>query len=54
MPIFERDTFSTNVSIGHIAPIYEGYDVDALRDALFAYSIVLNPLNMLLHKNLYC
>ena len=35
MPIFERDTFSTNVSIGHIAPIYEGYDVDALRDALF-------------------
>ena len=31
MPIFERDTFSTNVSIGHIAPIYEGYDVDALR-----------------------
>ena len=35
MPIFERDTFSTNVSLGHIAPIYEGYDVDALRDALF-------------------
>ena len=35
MPIFERDTFSANVSIGHIAPIYEGYDVDALRDALF-------------------
>ena len=35
MPIFERDTISTNVSIGHIAPIYEGYDVDALRDALF-------------------
>jgi segregation and condensation protein A len=35
MPIFERDTFNTNVSIGHIAPIYEGYDVDALRDALF-------------------
>ena len=35
MPIFERDTFSANVSLGHIAPIYEGYDVDALRDALF-------------------
>lgn len=35
MPIFERDTFSTNVSLGHIAPIYEGYHVDALRDALF-------------------
>lgn len=35
MPIFERDTFSINVSLGHIAPIYEGYHVDALRDALF-------------------
>lgn len=35
MPIFERDTFSANVSIGHIAPIYEGYDVEALRDAIF-------------------
>ncbi|MEB6667914.1 segregation/condensation protein A [Acinetobacter vivianii] len=35
MPIFERDTFSANVSIGHIAPIYEGYDVAALHDALF-------------------
>ncbi|WP_335951698.1 ScpA family protein [Acinetobacter beijerinckii] len=35
MPIFERDTFSANISIGHIAPVYEGYDADALRDALF-------------------
>ena len=43
MPIFERDTFSTNVSIGHIAPIYEGYDVEALHDALF-YETSPGPL----------
>lgn len=35
MPILERDTFNTNVSLGHIAPIYEGYDISALHDALF-------------------
>lgn len=35
MPILERDTFSTNVSLGHIAPVYEGYDISALHDALF-------------------
>ncbi|MEQ1161791.1 segregation/condensation protein A [Acinetobacter calcoaceticus] len=35
MPILERDTFSVNVSLGHIAPVYEGYDISALHDALF-------------------
>lgn len=35
LPVLERDTFHTNVGIGHIAPVYEGYDVDNLRDALF-------------------
>lgn len=35
MPILERDTFSANVSLGHIASVYEGYDISALHDALF-------------------
>ncbi|EEY79167.1 ScpA/B protein [Acinetobacter calcoaceticus RUH2202] len=35
MPILERDTFSANVSLGHIAHVYEGYDISALHDALF-------------------
>ncbi|MBI0422861.1 MULTISPECIES: segregation and condensation protein A [Acinetobacter] len=35
MPILERDTFSANVSLGYIAPVYEGYDISALHDALF-------------------
>ena len=35
MPVLDRDTFSANVSLGHIAPVYEGYDVSALHDALF-------------------
>ncbi|YCO59719.1 serine protease [Acinetobacter calcoaceticus] len=35
MPILERDTFSVNVSLDHIAPVYEGYDISALHDALF-------------------
>lgn len=35
MPVLERDTFPTNVSLGHIAQNNEGYDIDLLRDALF-------------------
>lgn len=31
----ERDTFHPNVGLGVIAPIYEGYDVQSLHDALF-------------------
>ena len=35
MPVLERDTFPTNVSLSHIAQNNEGYDIDLLRDALF-------------------
>ncbi|TCH63940.1 MULTISPECIES: ScpA family protein [Acinetobacter Taxon 24D] len=35
MPVLERDTFPTNVSLGHIAQNNEGYDIALLRDALF-------------------
>jgi segregation and condensation protein A len=35
MPVLERDTFPTNVSLGHIAQNNEGYDISLLRDALF-------------------
>ena len=34
-PVLDRDTFSPNVGLGHTAPVYEGYDVESLRDALF-------------------
>lgn len=35
MPILERDTFSTNVSLGQTLDNNDGYDVQQLRDALF-------------------
>jgi segregation and condensation protein A len=35
MPVLERDTFPTNVSLGHIAQNNQGYDISLLRDALF-------------------
>jgi len=35
MPVLERDTFPTNVSLGHIAQNNQGYDIGLLRDALF-------------------
>ncbi|OTG74437.1 segregation/condensation protein A [Acinetobacter terrae] len=35
MPVLERDTFPTNVSLGHITQNNEGYDIGLLRDALF-------------------
>lgn len=35
MPILDRDTFSTNVAIGQTATVYEGYEAEMLRDALF-------------------
>ena len=34
-PVLERDTFHPNVGLDVIAPIYEGYDVQSLHDALF-------------------
>lgn len=35
MPIFDRDTFATNVGIGQTSTVYAGYEADMLRDALF-------------------
>ncbi|OTG70728.1 segregation/condensation protein A [Acinetobacter sp. ANC 4169] len=35
MPVLERDTFPSNVSLGHVVQSHEGYDVSQLRDALF-------------------
>ncbi|MBC9229931.1 segregation/condensation protein A [bacterium SPL81] len=52
MPIFERDTFSVNISIGHIAPVYEGYDADALRDALFCVFNRPEPITHVVAKEL--
>lgn len=33
--VLERDTFLPNVSVGETATVYEGYSVDALKDALY-------------------
>ena len=35
MPILDRDTFTTHVMIGQTSTVYEGYEADLLRDALF-------------------
>lgn len=35
MPIFDRDTFATNVGIGQMSTVYKGYEADMLRDAMF-------------------
>ncbi|TCB42705.1 segregation/condensation protein A [Acinetobacter terrestris] len=35
MPVLERDTFPTNVSLGQSAQNNQGYDIGLLRDALF-------------------
>lgn len=35
LPILERDTFPTHVSLGQVAQNNEGYDIGLLRDALF-------------------
>lgn len=35
MPVLERDTFPSNVSLGHVVQSNEGYDISQLRDALF-------------------
>lgn len=46
MPILERDTFATNVMIGQTATVYEGYEADMLRDALFC---IFNRPEPLMH-----
>ena len=34
MPVLERDTFDTNVSLGHTLQVNEGYSASQLRDAM--------------------
>ena len=47
MPVLERDIFPTNVSIGHIPAVYEGYDAALLRDALYC---IFNRPEPVTHK----
>lgn len=47
MPVLERDTFPTNVSLGHIAQNNEGYGIGLLRDALFC---VFNRPEPVIHQ----
>ncbi|MEG0482877.1 MAG: ScpA family protein [Acinetobacter sp.] len=47
MPVLDRDTYMTSVSIGHIPKVYEGYEVDMLRDALFC---IFNRPEPVIHK----
>ncbi|MEJ2898613.1 ScpA family protein [Acinetobacter sp. NS-4] len=47
MPVLERDTFPSNVSLGHVVQSNEGYDVSQLRDALFC---VFNRPEPLVHQ----
>ena len=35
MPILDRDTFTANVSIGHVVSVYDDYEAEQLRDALY-------------------
>ncbi len=47
MPVLDRDTFTTNVTIGHIAKVYDGYEVELLRDALYC---IFNRPEPIIHK----
>ena len=47
IPVLERDTFPTNVSLGQIAQNNEGYDIGLLRDALFC---VFNRPEPVIHQ----
>lgn len=47
MPVLERDTFPSNVSLGQIAQNNQGYDIDLLRDALFC---VFNRPEPVIHQ----
>jgi hypothetical protein len=48
MPILERDTFSANVSLGHISPVYEGYDISALHVSRRSISSCLGSFSILI------
>ena len=47
MPVLDRDTYPTNVAIGQIPKVYEGYDVEMLRDALYC---IFNRPEPVTHK----
>lgn len=47
MPVLDRDTYMTSVSIGRIPKVYEGYEVEMLRDALFC---IFNRPEPVIHK----
>ena len=47
MPVLDRDTFTTNVSLGHIPKVYEGYEIEMLRDALYC---IFNRPEPVVHK----
>ncbi|GAA5182380.1 segregation/condensation protein A [Acinetobacter kookii] len=47
MPVLERDTFPSNVSLGHIAENREGYEASQLRDALFC---IFNRPEPIIHQ----
>ena len=47
MPVLERDTFNSNVSIGQAVTVHDGYDVALLKDALLC---VFNRPEPVTHK----
>lgn len=50
MPILDRDTFATNVMIGKTATVYEGYEANILRDALFCIFNRPEPMKHYIHQ----
>ena len=47
MPVLDRDTFASHVAIGEIPKVYEGYDVNMLKDALYC---IFNRPEPITHK----
>ena len=47
MPVLDRDTFATNVSLGQVATVYDGYEAEILRDALYC---IFNRPEPVTHK----
>ena len=47
MPVLDRDTFATNVSLGQVATVYDGYEAEILRDTLYC---IFNRPEPVTHK----
>lgn len=47
MPVLDHDTFATNVSLGQVATVYDGYEAEILRDALY---YIFNRPEPITHK----